>query len=69
MWDPLTVIQAIEGDGLFTLSERGIISLTDNGVTLFESSPSGNCRYQKPGTAAWADEMLEIIRTVIISQK
>lgn len=30
MWDPLAVIQAIEGDELFTLSERGNVTLTSN---------------------------------------
>ena len=63
MWDPMTVIQAVEGDGLFTLSERGIVTLTADGQTLFSPTPSGHCRYQKPGTTQWAASMLEKIRT------
>ena len=63
MWDPMTVIQAVEGDALFTLSERGIVTLTDECGTNFTPSPTGNDRYQKPGSKAWYDAMLEKIRT------
>ena len=63
MWDPMTVIQAVEGDGLFTLSERGTVTLTADGQTLFTPDSSGHCRYQKPGTTQWAASMLEKIRT------
>lgn len=63
MWDPMTVIQAVEGDGLFTLSERGTVTITSDGQTLFTPKPSGHCRYQKPGTPQWAASMLERIRT------
>ena len=64
MWDPMTVIQAVEGDGFFTLSERGTVTLTADANTLFTPDPSGRCRYQKPGTPQWAASMLEKIRTV-----
>ena len=63
MWDPMTAIQAVEGDGLFTLSERGVVTLTADAKTLFTPDPSGCCRYQKPGTPQWAASMLEKIRT------
>ncbi len=63
MWDPMTVIQAVEGDGLFTLSERGIVTLAADGEILFSPTPSGHCRYQMPGTPQWAASMLEKIRT------
>ena len=63
MWDPMAAIHAVEGDGLFTLSERGIVTLTADGRTLFTATPSGNMRYQKPGTTQWAAAMLEKIRT------
>lgn len=63
MWDPMTAIQAVEGDGLFTLSERGVVTLTADAKTLFIPDPSGCCRYQKPGTPQWAASMLEKIRT------
>ena len=64
MWDPMVVINAVEGDDLFTLSERGTISLTDNAETIFTPSASGNCRYQLSGNETWNANMLEKIRTV-----
>ena len=64
MWDPLTVIQAIEGDSLFTMSERGTVTVTDGAETFFNPSPTGYCRYQLPGTEQWNEEMLERIRNV-----
>ena len=62
MWDPMAVIQAVEGDELFTLSERGIVSLTPIAGTIFTPSATGNDRYQMPGTEAWCQAMLEKIR-------
>ena len=64
MWDPLSVIGAVEGDGLFSLSERGTVSLTPGAETVFTPSPAGNCRYQLPGDSAWNAMMLDKIRTV-----
>ena len=64
MWDPMVVINAVEGDGLFTLSERGTVSLLPDAETPFTPSPTGNCRYQLPGDEAWANTMLEKIRSV-----
>ena len=63
MWDPMSVIHAVEGDSQFSLSERGTVQFTDNAETIFTPSPTGNCRYQLPGDAAWAAAMLERIRT------
>lgn len=62
MWNPLTVIQAVEGDALFSLSGRGTVTLTDKVLTIFTFSATGNCRYQLPGSEAWAAQMLEKIR-------
>lgn len=59
MWDPLTVIEAVEGDNLFSLSERGTVTLTSNAETLFTPSAKGNCRYQLPGSPEWVASMLE----------
>jgi len=59
MWDLLTVIQAVEGDAQFSLSERGIVNLTEHCATVFTPSPTGNCRYQKPVTKAWFTTMLD----------
>ena len=64
MWDPLTVINAVEGDGLFTLSERGTVVLHDDGTAIFTPSATGNCRVQIPGDDAWCSAMLEKIRNV-----
>jgi hypothetical protein len=62
MWDAMCVIQAVEGDELFTLSERGIVTLTPIAGTIFTPSATGNDRYQMPGTEAWCQAMLEKIR-------
>ena len=62
MWDVMPVIQAVEGDALFSLSGRGTVTLTDKAETIFTLSATGNCRYQLPGTEAWAAQMLEKIR-------
>ena len=64
MWDPLAVIHAVEGDALFTLSERGIVSLTEHFGTEFTPSPTGNCRYQKPASEAWFKTMLDKMRVI-----
>lgn len=64
MWDVMPVIQAIEGDGGFVLSETGYVSIDENAFTTFTSSATGNCRYQKPVDEAWSQAKLEIIRSV-----
>ena len=62
MWDPMVAIQAVEGDTVFRLSERGTVSITPQAETLFTPSATGNCRYQQPGTADWNARMLRKIR-------
>ena len=64
MWDPLTVINAVEGDGLFSLTERGNVVLNDDGAAYFTLSATGNSRVQIPGDDAWCSAMLEKIRNV-----
>ena len=64
MWDPLTAINAVEGDDLFTLTERGTVVLNDDGTVIFTPSATGNSRFQMPGDAAWRSFMLEKIRNV-----
>ena len=64
MWDPMCVIQAVEGDSLFSLSKRGTISITPQAHTIFTPSATGNVRYQLSGNAQWAAMMLEKIRTM-----
>jgi inosine-uridine nucleoside N-ribohydrolase len=63
MWDVMPTIQAVEGDGLFTLSERGTVTVTLECATIFAPSATGNCRYQIAGDDAWAAAMLEKVRT------
>ena len=63
MWDPMVVINAVEGDRLFSLSPRGTVTLTDQAETIFTPSPVGNIRYQLPGDADWNAARLEQIRT------
>ena len=63
MWDPMAVIHAVEGDAAFLLSERGIVTLTSKIGTSFTPSVTGNDRYQKPGSKAWCDAILEKIRS------
>ena len=62
MWDVMSVVQAVEGDALFSLSERGTVVLDDLAETIFTSSATGNVRYQLPGSEAWAAQMLGKIR-------
>ena len=62
MWDVMPVVQAVEGDALFSLSGRGTVTFTDQALTIFTPSATGNIRYQLPGTEAWAAQMLEKIR-------
>ena len=62
MWDALPTVQAVEGDYLFKLSERGTVTLTPECATIFSPSATGNCRYQIPRDAAWSASMLDKIR-------
>jgi len=62
MWDPMVVIHAVEGDKLFSLSERGTVTLTSKAETIFTPSATGNCRYHLPGDATWNDMILAKIR-------
>ena len=66
MWDPQAVIQAVEGDGFYKLSQRGWVTLTPRGETLFTPDPNGNARYQYPGDAVWCDMVLKYIRLMAI---
>ena len=62
---PLVILDTDIGsstDEVFTLSERGIVTLTPNAGTIFTPSATGNHRYQKPGSQAWCQAMLEKIR-------
>ena len=56
----------IEGDELYTLSERGWVTLTPKGETLFTPDPAGNARYQLPGDEEWCDTVLKYLRLMAI---
>ncbi len=67
MWDPLAVINAVEGDDIFyPLSPRGWVTLTPTGETIFQEDPNGNARYQQPGSKGWSDFVLKYIRLMSI---
>ncbi|MBO7055691.1 MAG: nucleoside hydrolase [Bacteroidales bacterium] len=50
MWDPLTIIQAVEGDDYFSWSPQGTVTLQKDFTLTFSSCRSGISRYQKGGT-------------------
>ena len=64
MWDPLTVINAVEGNALFNLTERGTVDLNDEAIVHFTPLSNGNCRFQMPGDETWNNAMLEKIRHI-----
>lgn len=63
MWDVCTVMNAVEGE-LFSLSEYGTVVLTPECYTVFTPDEKGNCRYQIPRDAMWADNILSKIRAL-----
>lgn len=50
MWDPLTIIQAVEGDKHFSWSAPGVVTLQKDFTLTFSPCNSGISRYQKCGT-------------------
>lgn len=67
MWDPLAVINAVEGDeAIYQISERGWVTLTPTGETIFTPDPKGNARYQLPGDSNWCETLLKYIRLMAI---
>ena len=46
LWDPVTVLPLTEGDALVPLSEKGGISVDENGITAFTPNASGNRCHQ-----------------------
>ena len=59
---PMAVFNAVEGDALFSLSDRGYVTLTETAQTIFHHDATGCCRYQYPRTLEWNTQMLEKIR-------
>ena len=62
MWDPMAVINAVEGDGLFKFSPWGIVTFHPDATTTFAANPTGRHRYQVPGIQKWSEDMLQKIR-------
>jgi hypothetical protein len=62
MWDVLPLIQAVEGDKIFKLSERGNVSISSSDKMTFTPDPNGNCRYQVPCDEKWNNSIIEKIR-------
>ena len=50
-WDMTSLLYAVEGDGMFSLSPPGRITVDENGATLFNEDPSGNRYYLKTDEA------------------
>lgn len=44
-WDPVTLLYAVEGAGLFKESRRGTVTISDNGASKFTPDPSGRHKY------------------------
>ena len=63
MWDVMAVYNAVYGDSLFHISERGHITYADD-RTYFTKDPEGNDRYQFKGDDKWNADMLQRIRNV-----
>ena len=66
-WDLTSVLYAVEGDSWFTMSEPGRIEITQEGSSVFTSSPDGNVRYMKVDEAQSA-AILARFKEVITSQ-
>ena len=66
MWDPLTIIQAIEGDGYFSWSPQGNVSLQNDYTLTFTPDESGNVRYQKCGSAEQIQKWMALIKKCVM---
>lgn len=45
MWDITALVYAVEGGSAFGISEKGVITVSDEGSTVFRASPEANRRY------------------------
>jgi len=65
MWDTNCLVNAVQGDAAYHMSQRGWVKFIDRGeesLMLFTVDPQGNARYQLPGDTYFADEKLMEIR-------
>lgn len=56
-WDPTAVLYAVEGDGWFTVSPVGDVTVTDDGRTIFTENECGTRRF-----LSLTDEQADAIR-------
>ncbi|MCQ2606979.1 MAG: nucleoside hydrolase [Bacteroidales bacterium] len=68
MWDPLTIMTAVEGIDLFSWSEKGIVKLTDDFTLEFIENPEGNAMYQKVASKKQNEFLLQRIREIILEK-
>ena len=72
MWDTNCLVNAVQGDYVYNLSERGWVEFIDRGhesLMRFTPDPQGNARYQLPGESYFnADKLMEIRRHNRISR-
>lgn len=66
MWDPLTIIQAVEGDDYFSWSPQGTVTLQKDFTLTFSACRSGISRYQKGGTEEQQMAWMSMIRKYIV---
>ncbi len=71
-WDPTAVLYAVEGDKWFSVSEPGVIKVTDEGGTIFTPDPDGTRRYltvDKSQAEAIKDYFIKVITTPPANRK
>ncbi len=56
MWDALSVINAVKPE-VFTFSNRGFVSFSEDGKIVFTENEKGNVQYQLPGDEKWAADV------------
>ena len=66
MWDPLTIIQLVEGEDLFSWSRKGTVSLQNDYTLTFTPDESGNVRYQKRGTTEQIQKWMALIKKCVM---
>lgn len=69
MWDILPVMQAVEGNDRFSLSEPGYVNFVRVDSMPFVPDSLGNCRYQLAGDKGWNEAVLRDLRKVTVNCK
>lgn len=71
-WDLTALLYAVEGDGMFSLSPAGKITVAENGFTAFTPDPEGNRYYlitDEEQNRSIADHFVNMISSAPESQK